>query len=202
MLNKASVAEEKSKSNVGRGAGGSAGSRWGLHQGYLQVSRAIISDIFDFGKHHSSHWSSTGSGLSMTQRRERGQKWLSSSPLALMTSVSQFRAKCICLTRYGRAGREKIWVSCFDSKVLKPNVTQSQVYDATAKNIVKGMLSDIMHLVSFSVCRCFVRLQWNYLCIWSDIQWQNAHHGGCHQWSRASRNYPEVSIHPIWRYKC
>ena len=50
MLNKASVAEEKSKSNVGRGAGGSAGSRWGLHQGYLQVGRAIISDIFDFGK--------------------------------------------------------------------------------------------------------------------------------------------------------
>ena len=25
-------------------------------------------------------------------------------------------------------------------KVLKPNVTQTQVYDATAKNIVKGIM--------------------------------------------------------------
>ena len=27
----------------------------------------------------------------------------------------------------------------YSAQVLKPNVTQSQVYDATAKNIVKGM---------------------------------------------------------------
>ena len=30
-------------------------------------------------------------------------------------------------------------MSSLNAKVLKPNVTQSQVYDATAKNIVKGM---------------------------------------------------------------
>ena len=43
-------------------------------------------------------------------------------------------------------------MSCLDAKVLKPNVTQSQVYDATAKNIVKGMLSDIYYVSNIIFC--------------------------------------------------
>ena len=66
-------------------------------------------------------------------------------------------------------------------QVLKPNVTQSQVYDATAKNIVKGMFGVDCLIVTLSVCRCPLRVQWNHLCIWPDLQWKNPHHGGCHQ---------------------
>ena len=71
--------------------------------------------------------------------------------------------------------------SFFVFKVLKPNVTQSQVYDATAKNIVKGKLECSLKNLDSVCCRCLVRLQWDHLCLWPDFKWENPHHGGCHQ---------------------
>ena len=51
----------------------------------------------------------------------------------------------------GSKGEKKERKFTFD-KILKPTVTQSQVYDATAKNIVKGEESIIMHLYSPILC--------------------------------------------------
>ena len=68
----------------------------------------------------------------------------------------------------------KVYV--FD-KVLKPNVTQTQVYDATAKSIVKGRSSNAM-LIEFIFPRCALWIQRNNLCVWANIKWKNPHHGG------------------------
>merc|ERR1719422_2531811 len=68
--------------------------------------------------------SSAGSGPSMILKKKTGSKFIVKFPSG---SDDQ------CVTIGGK-------VYMFD-KVLKPNVTQSQVYDATAKNIVKDVLS-------------------------------------------------------------
>ena len=67
-------------------------------------------------------------------------------------------------------------------KILEPTVTQSQVYDATAKNIVSGMMVEIFILLShyfiILVFRCFEWLQWDNLCLRSDLLGKDSHHGG------------------------
>ena len=47
-------------------------------------------------------------------------------------------------------------------------------------------------MLNICICRCAVWLQWNHLCLRTNFQWKNPHHGGCHQWSRPSRHYSQV----------
>merc|ERR1719422_879109 len=67
--------------------------------------------------------SSAGSGPSMTREEKTGSKFIIKFP-------SGSDDQCVSISG-------KLYM--FD-KVLKPNVTQTQVYDATAKNIVKDVL--------------------------------------------------------------
>ncbi len=75
----------------------------------------------------------------------------------------------------------KVYV--FD-RVLKPNVTQEQVYAAAAKSIVKGIQDFVINLISFitflGVPRCAQRLQRDNFRLRSNLLWQNPHHGGRH----------------------
>lgn len=39
-----------------------------------------------------------------------------------------------------------------------------------------------MHVLWSNLCvftrRCAVRVQWHYLCIWTNLFWEDSHHGG------------------------
>ena len=83
-------------------------------------------------------------------------------------------------------GEKKERKFTFD-KILKPTVTQSQVYDATAKNIVKGenqsdcfiLLNSFSHRFNL-LFRCSQWVQWDYIRLWPDLLRQDAHNGGQH----------------------
>ena len=98
------------------------------------------------------------------------------------------REKCMSLTK------------CWSQMWLRPRFT---IPPPRALSKVCQKTISCKHVIHCDETpRCALWLQWDNLCLWPDIKWENAHHGGNHWWSQYAGHHTKVGdiIEIIPRY--